>query len=89
MEPLENAFQSIVRELKEELEIDVTPLKEVLAYDFKNYRLIFIECKLNSQTIILKEHLAFKWINPFEFKLHEFLEGDNNFIKTLTPNFPS
>ena len=83
VEPFENIFDAIKRELKEELSIEVTPIKKLLEYDYKKYNLCFIECTLGSNKIILNEHLNSAWISKKEFEVYDFLEGDNIFINSL------
>ena len=83
VEPFENIFDAIKRELKEELIIAVTPIKILLEYDYKKYNLCFIECALGSDKIILNEHLNFTWISKQEFEIYDFLDGDNIFINSL------
>ena len=83
VEPFENIFDAIKRELKEELSIEVTPIKKLLEYNHKKYNLCFIECALGSNKIILNEHLNFTWISKKEFEIYDFLEGDNIFINSL------
>jgi 8-oxo-dGTP diphosphatase len=83
VEPFENIFDAIKRELKEELSIEVTPIKKLLKYNYKKYNLCFIECTLDSNKIILNEHLNFTWISKKEFEIYDFLEGDNIFINSL------
>lgn len=83
VEPFENIFDAIKRELKEELSIEVTPIKKLLEYNYKKYNLCFIECTIDNNTIILNEHLDFKWIGIQEFMMFDFLEGDNIFINSL------
>jgi len=83
VEPFENIFDAIKRELKEELSIDITPIKKLLEYDYKKFNLCFIECALGSNKIILNEHLNFTWISKKEFEIYDFLEGDNIFINSL------
>ena len=83
IEPLENLFDAIKRELKEELSININPIKILLEYDYKKYNLCFIECTLDSYNIILNEHLKFKWISKQEFKMYDFIEGDYIFINSL------
>jgi len=83
VEPFENIFDAIKRELKEELSIEVTPIKKLLEYNYKKHNLCFIKCTLDSNTIILNEHLDFKWISIQDFMMFDFLEGDNIFINSL------
>jgi 8-oxo-dGTP diphosphatase len=82
----ESSFYSIQRELKEELDIDVAPLKEILSYPFKNFNLIFIECQLESKTINLIEHKDFRWVRIDELKIFDFIEGDIKFINYIENN---
>jgi 8-oxo-dGTP diphosphatase len=79
----ESPYEAIQRELKEELNITVQPKSELLRYPFKDYLLIFIECKYLSGEIELKEHNSVKWVFLSELKNYEFLEGDKNFINKL------
>lgn len=83
VEPYENIFDAIKRELKEELNIDITPIKKLLDYDHKNFNLSFIECTLDSNNIDLKEHLNFAWVSKQEFEIYDFIEGDNLFINSF------
>ena len=83
IEHLENLFDAIKRELKEELSININPIKILLEYDYKKYNLYFIECALGSNKIILNEHLNFTWISKQEFEFYDFLDGDNIFINSL------
>ena len=83
VEPFENIFDAIKRELKEELSIEVTPIKKLLEYNYKKYNLCFIECALGSNKIILNEHLNFTWISKQDFEFYDFLDGDNIFINSL------
>ena len=79
----ESPFEAIQRELKEELNISVQPKSELLRYTFKDYLLIFIECKYLSGEIELTEHNTVKWVFLNELKNYEFLEGDKNFIEKI------
>lgn len=78
----ETYFESIIRELKEELSIEVIPTEEITKYPFKGFNLIFIQCELssNKKELVLNEHLDFKWIKRQEISLYEFIEGDYTFI---------
>lgn len=82
----ETAFDAIKRELVEELNITVEPKSELLRYPFKDFLLIFIECKYLSGEIELKEHNAFRWVVKNELNNYQFLEGDIKFIERLNHN---
>jgi 8-oxo-dGTP diphosphatase len=79
----ETYFESIIRELKEELKIEVNPIREIINYSFGRFNLIFILCELSPSTneIKLSEHLDFNWIKVQETSLFEFIEGDYKFIE--------
>ena len=79
----EDNFTCLIRELKEELDIDIEPEKELLSYNFKNYNLTFVSGRIKSTKITLTEHLDYKWINFLEIDSFNFLEGDLKFIKFL------
>lgn len=79
----EDNFTCLIRELKEELDIDIEPEKELLSYNFKNYNLTFVSGRIKSTKITLIEHLDYKWINFLEIDSFNFLEGDLKFIKFL------
>lgn len=79
----ETAFDAITRELNEELNITVKPQSELLRYPFKNFLLIFIECKYLYGEIELKEHNSYRWVVNHELNNYQFLEGDMEFIESL------
>ena len=84
VESNEDDFSSIKRELFEELNLLVTPIKEVTSYGFRSFQLVFIECIcLNSESIELKEHLDYAWVYVNELAKFDFLEGDKKFIDNL------
>jgi len=84
----EHPFDSIKREIKEELNIEISPDREIIKYRFKGFNLIFIMCKIiqNEKLIKLDEHIDYKWIEINGFKSYEFIEGDVKFIKYLEKN---
>lgn len=83
VQPNETYFESIIRELKEELSLEVNPIREITSYPFERFNLIFILCEISLSTndLVLTEHLDFKWIKVQETSLFNFMEGDYEFIK--------
>tara|TARA_B110001452_G_C15148556_1_gene399785 strand:+ start:662 stop:1024 length:363 start_codon:yes stop_codon:yes gene_type:complete len=81
----EHPFDSIKSEIKEELNIEISPLNEIIRYQFKGFNLIFIQCEILeiNPEIELNEHLDYKWIEINQFMSYEFIEGDRKFIKYL------
>lgn len=78
--PKESIQNSIIREIKEELNIDVVYNKILFKTEHKPFRLIFVLCDYISGKICLKEHLNFMWIEKTDLIKYDFLEGDKNFI---------
>lgn len=80
----EHPFDSIKRELFEELKLKVEPIDEILRYEHLKFNLIFVECEVfNPENIQLSEHLDYKWIEKKELSKFNFLEGDLMFIKSF------
>lgn len=79
----EDIFTSIKREISEELNLVVSPLKEITRYPFEKFNLIFILCECqNYNDLQLKEHISFKWLNHTYFETFDFLDGDKQFIQS-------
>lgn len=59
--------KSILREIKEELELDLEIAEKMMPvdfdYGFKKIRLIPFVCFLKSGKILLKEHVDYRWVN--------------------------
>ena len=92
IELFEQAEESIVREIKEELDI-VIEISEALLphlhhYEKKSIRLIPFICKQLSGTISLKEHESFGWFTTEQLKTLAWAEADipilNDYISSLT-----
>ena len=81
-------FDSIKREIKEELNIAIIPQSEIIRYTYKNFNLIFILCFLDNyeDKITLNEHEDFKWISIDEFETFDFVEGDLKFLEFIQAN---
>lgn len=77
----ESLFQSLKREILEELKINIEPIYRFYVYPFKGFKLIFILCEFRSDNVVqINEHLDYKWENPGNFQSYDFLEGDKLFI---------
>lgn len=86
VEKNEDKFNSIEREILEELGIIINPKEIMFEYPYGNFNLIFVKCFYLEGEVILNEHLSSKWINVQEINKEEFLDGDKKFIqKFLTP----
>ena len=83
VKPNEELNKSIKRELKEELNVVVDPIKVIYSNTYKKYDLIFIECLYVTGTIELNEHLDYNWTKIKDLVNFNFLEGDKEFINHL------
>jgi len=83
VKPNEELNKSIKRELKEELNVVVDPIKVIYSNTNKKYDLIFIECLYETGTIELNEHLDYNWTKIKDLGNYNFLEGDKEFINYL------
>ncbi|EOR95678.1 Mutator mutT protein (7,8-dihydro-8-oxoguanine-triphosphatase) [Arcticibacter svalbardensis MN12-7] len=92
VEPFEQAEASIIREIKEELDIVIQTSKSGPAhihhYKNKSIRLIPFICKQLSGTISLKEHETYGWFTSEQLKTLAWAEADipilNDYISSLT-----
>jgi 8-oxo-dGTP diphosphatase len=81
----ETAEQCIVREIKEELDIEIQ-IDKSLPPSYHQYPNIAIElipfiCSYVSGQIVLKEHAQFKWLNPNELLALDWAEADVPIVK--------
>lgn len=86
IEPHETIFESIQREIMEELKLNITPVKKIISYPYKKFNLQFIYCKAMKEKPVLTEHLDYKWIDFSELVNFDFLEGDVKFVSYLLTN---
>jgi 8-oxo-dGTP diphosphatase len=83
----ETAEESLLREIKEELDISIkitgnlSPV--VHAYGVKTIRLIPFTAVILNGEINLKEHLAYCWLNANELKELDWAEADVPVLKEL------
>ena len=87
IEPNETKENAIVREIKEELEIDIEVEsyldEKVFNYPEKDINLIALECKKTNGEIKLLEHEDYKWIDNSELDNFEFAPADIFIVKKL------
>lgn len=75
--------QALIREIKEELNLDIEPVFEITRYAFDKYTLIFIYAVSTNDSIELKEHQNTLWIEPNKLIEYEFTSGDTKFVEYL------
>lgn len=87
IEPNEKPEDALVREIKEELdiEIEVLELLDTVEYDYPTFRLsmdCFI-CNIKSGDLVLKEHMAAKWLSKEELDSVDWLPADLGLIPKI------
>ena len=87
IEPNETRENAIVREIKEELDIDIEVKsylsEKVFNYPEKDINLIALECKKINGEIRLLEHEDYKWVSKNELEKFEFAPADLFIIKRI------
>jgi 8-oxo-dGTP diphosphatase len=74
---------SLKRELKEELGIEVKPFEVLFESEYRNFKLLFIKCHFTQGIVTLNEHIDYKWIEKNKLKNFDFLEGDKEFVNYI------
>lgn len=89
-EPLESSNDAVVREIKEETNIDVKIIKPISVFEFKNEKpdeirdatqINFLVEYLGGEVKLSDEHQNFKWISKEELDNFELSEEVRNIIK--------
>jgi len=89
IETNETKFQSIKREIKEEFNMDIEPIKEHIThttkYPTRDITITLIECLADNKKLDMniKDHSEYKWISIEELDNYEFAKGDKAFIEYL------
>ena len=79
----ESLYDSIRRELNEELGIIVNPEEVVFEVVHDKLKLFFIRCRMSEGIVSLNEHLDYRWVTEDEFGKFEFLDGDKKYINHI------
>jgi len=87
VEPGESHSQALIRELKEELDIEVELGnffgENIIQFGEKKYHLYAYHIKSYVGEPKLIDHDDIRWVTPQEFVNYQFIEGDKLFIKWL------
>jgi 8-oxo-dGTP diphosphatase len=83
----ETAEQALVREIKEELSMDITIVRELMTVehqyqDFSITMPVYI-CRTNDSMPILNEHMASLWAKPEEMPSLDWAEADQSIVDKL------
>ena len=87
IEPGETSREALVREIKEELDIDieVKNFLETVEYDYSEFHLSMecFFCTIRSGELILKEHEAANWLTAETLESVEWLPADRGLIEGI------
>lgn len=87
IEPGETPEEAIVREIREELEAEIEPVKliDTVEYDYPGFHLSMdcYLCRLKSENIVLKEHEAARWLDKSSLYEVEWLPADLGLIEKI------
>ncbi len=87
VEPGESPEEALVREIKEELdmEIEVGGLFETVEYDYPQFHLSMdcFLCKIKSGSPVLKEHAAARWLTKEKLDSVAWLPADSDVVRRL------
>ena len=80
VEPGETAMQSLLREIKEELDLSIQIVSalspSIYQYGTKTIRLIPFVCRIVAGQITLHEHQEYRWLKPDELLSLDWAEAD-------------
>lgn len=83
----ETPQQALIREIKEELEvnIEVKDLLNTIEYDYPNFhlRMHCFWCRIHSGEVTLKEHTDAKWLTASELNSLQWLPADIELIPVI------
>lgn len=88
IEPNETKEEAIVREIKEELNMNISCDsyfdEKVYEYPDKKIRLIALNCSMKNNLYEVLEHEQIKWIDLGEISNYEFAPADVYFVKKIS-----
>lgn len=88
IESNETETQAIIREIKEELDMDITVIDKyteiIYEYPDKTINLIVLNCQINENHYALLEHQDYAWTVPSNLKNYEFAPADKIIVSKLT-----
>ena len=87
IEPGETSQEALVREIKEELdiEIEVKDFLETVEYDYPEFHLSMdcFFCSIRSGDLVLKEHEAAKWLTVETLDSVDWLPADKGLVEGI------
>ena len=83
----ETQNQALIREIREELEMDIEPINLLLTvnHEYPDFKIKMhgILCKSNSDSLTLTEHIDYKWLSKSELAALDWAEADIPIVKIL------
>lgn len=90
LHPGETAADCVVREIREELAIEIEPLEVLPAVKYRYpdlaIELIPVVCRYRSGRIQRREHAATRWISPGEATRLDWCAADREIVTSTTAN---
>jgi 8-oxo-dGTP diphosphatase len=87
IESNESKEAALIREIKEELTLNIQPISEYanIEYQYSTFKLAMYcyICKCNSQSLNLTEHIDFKWLSTNELLSLNWVSADLPVVKKL------
>ena len=87
VEANETLKEALIREIHEELNIDINIYEKLTEERYKdskiNIVLHYFLCSIKNGVINLNEHEAMQWINKTDFDKYDFVEGDGNITSLI------
>ena len=85
-EPGETPFECLTRELREELNIEIKPLREYFRSVYCELSFVFIEAEIVSGEPELSVHEKMRWVLPEELTAFEWCPADRPVAELLSAN---
>jgi len=87
VDPGETLQEALVREIYEELNIDINIHEKLTEERYKdneiNIILHYFLCTIKNGVINLNEHEAMAWVNKENFNQYDFVKGDGNITSLI------
>lgn len=80
----ETLFECLTRELREELSIEITPLREYCRSVYGELSFVFIEAEIASGEPQLYVHEELRWVSPEELTGFEWCPADRTVAEKLS-----
>ncbi len=85
IEPAESKQEAIIREIKEELDLEISVLEELQtidhSYPHQKIRLIPFVCTIIDGEIVLKQHRNYQWLDLEQLFELDLCEADKELIR--------